>query len=125
MKILIAAPFFVMQEGLLYRLEKPRSFKQDKVTRIALTGDLQRLLYIPEGIRGQVNRLVHNWCTMNSATLENHAPFRPFVQDSTGQSCTPMCATTSSDVEPASCTPSEHRRLQYRVTCKLRGQGRW
>ena len=60
MKILTAAPFFIMQDNLLYRLEKPRSFKQDKLTRIALTGDLQRLLYIPEGIRGQIIRLVHN-----------------------------------------------------------------
>ena len=60
MKILTAAPFFIMQDDLLYILEKPRSFKQDKMTRVALTGDLQRLLYIPEGIRGQIVRLVHN-----------------------------------------------------------------
>ena len=59
-KVLTAAPFFVLQDGLLYRLEKPRSFKKDKLTRVALNGNLQRLLYIPEGIRGQVIRLVHN-----------------------------------------------------------------
>ena len=44
---------------MLYRLEKPRAFKQDKMTRVQLSGDLQKLLYIPQGIRGRVLRLVH------------------------------------------------------------------
>ena len=58
--MLTAAPFFVVQDSLLYRLDRPRAFKQDKLTRVNLTGDLQRLLYVPDGIRGQIARLVHN-----------------------------------------------------------------
>ena len=59
-KVLTAAPFFIVQDGLLYRLDRPRSFKQDKMTRVNLTGDIQRLLFIPEGIKGQIVRLVHD-----------------------------------------------------------------
>ena len=58
-QVLMEAPFHIMQDGLLYRLDKPRAFKQDKMTRVQLSGDLQKLLYIPQGMRGRVLRLVH------------------------------------------------------------------
>ena len=55
----IEAPFYMMQDGMLYRLEKPKSFKTDKMTRVELTSELQKLLYIPQGMRGRVLRLEH------------------------------------------------------------------
>ena len=58
-QVLIEAPFYMMQDDMLYRLEKPKSFKTDKMTRVELTGELQKLLYIPQGMRGRVLRLVH------------------------------------------------------------------
>ena len=58
-QVLMEAPFHILQDDMLYRLEKPRAFKQDKMTRVQLSGDLQKLLYIPQGIRGRVLRLVH------------------------------------------------------------------
>ena len=44
---------------MLYRLEKPKSFKTDEMARVELTGELQKLIYIPQSIRGRVLRLVH------------------------------------------------------------------
>ena len=61
--VLMEAPFHIMQDGLLYRMDKPRAFKQDKMTRVHL--HIRRVTVIYTNIILAYVQSVIHFCVLN------------------------------------------------------------